>query len=90
MATFLAKPTSSKTSHPKRGKTPGRDKAVRTKTGYEQDVDSFMKRIATGKDDEMEATERQLTGWYGKGPRPEPQEPKGAPNLQGSHPLRVR
>jgi hypothetical protein len=75
---------------PKKGKTGSRPSKGSSPKKVEQDVDSFMKRVAPVYDSELEATERQLTGWYGKKPRPEPEEPKGAPNLQGSHPLRVR
>ena len=77
-------------TYPKNGKTGKRPSKGSSVPAREQDVGSFMKRVAPLGDSEMEATERQITGWYGKKPRPEPEQPEGAPNLQGSHPLRVR
>jgi len=77
-------------TYPKKGKTGSRPSKGSSPKIIEQDVDSFMKRVATVENGEVEAVERQISGWYGKDSRPEPQEPKGAPNLQGSHPLRVR
>lgn len=78
-------------TYPKKGKTGKRpSKGPQTPSAREEDVDNFMRRVATVGDTEMEAVDRQITGWYGKKARPERPEPKGAPNLQGSHPLRTR
>lgn len=77
-------------SYAKKGKTPGRDKAVKTNPTKQENVGNFMRRIATGKDDEMKAVEREVSRWYGKKPRPEVPDRDGVPNLQGSHPLRTR
>lgn len=78
-------------SYRKRGKGPGQAKAARAEksAGYSEDVGNFMRRApimrdADGDNDRMEAVDRQITKWYGcEGKeRPEPQEPKGVPNLK--------
>jgi len=87
MDTLKPTPPSGSTRAPKKGK---HTRVSHETPGRQQEVGNFMRRVATGDADELGAMERQVTQWYSKKPRPEPAEPKGAANIQGSHPLKVR